>query len=99
MDQSAACDRRHFLDGGLALSAAAVRLSLRGGTRLEAVRDLQGDGTAVATRDHQSRDDRNLARRTLSGLGSPPLFGAVVSRQVSTGADPDGRPRLFCPLC
>ncbi len=28
----------------------------------------------------------------------PLVFGAVVSRQVFAGADPVGRPRLFCPL-
>jgi uncharacterized membrane protein len=46
VDEGGACDRRHRLDGGHALSAAAVRLSLRGGAGLAAVRDLQGDGTA-----------------------------------------------------
>ena len=34
-----------------------------------AIRDLQGDGTAALESDHQSRDDRDLARRHLSGLG------------------------------
>src|SRR5439155_24263679 len=61
MDQGPACDRGHLLDGRHALSAAAVRLSLRGGSRIEAVRNLQGDGKAVAESDHQSGDDRDLA--------------------------------------
>src|SRR5689334_1188057 len=98
MDQSAACHCRHLLDGWHAVSAAAVRLSLRGGTRLEAVRDFQSDGASAAPGDHQPRDDRDLACRTLSGLGRTLVFGAMVSRQVFTGADPVGCPWLFRPL-
>src|SRR6201994_2839012 len=75
MDQGAACHCRHLLDGGHALSAAAVRLSLRGGMWLKAVRDLQGDGTAAAPGDHQSRDVLNLVGGVLSGLGRP-LYSA-----------------------
>ena len=33
---------------------------------IEAVRDLQGDGMAIAEGDHQSRDDHHLAGRALS---------------------------------
>src|SRR5262249_40254980 len=98
MDQSTACHCRYLLDGGHALSAAAVRLSLRGRTRLEAVGNLQGDGAAAAPGAHYPRDDRDLARLSLSGLCRPLVFSAVVSRQVSAGADPVGRPRLFCPM-
>src|SRR5262249_5991881 len=42
--------RDHRLDGGNALSAAALRLSLRSRARLPAVGDLQGDGAAAAAR-------------------------------------------------
>src|SRR6476620_12491256 len=68
VDQGAAHHCRHLVDGGYALSAAAVRLSLRGRTRLKAVRNLQDDGTPAFEGDHQSRDERHLARRALSGL-------------------------------
>src|ERR1700694_224753 len=98
MDQGAACDRRHRVDGGHALSAAAVRLSLQCGDRIEAVRDVQGDGTAVAESDHQSGDDRNLAEWTLPCLGRPLVFGALVTWKASAGGRAVGRPRFFFPL-
>src|SRR5215469_5490815 len=96
MDQSAARDRGHLVDGGHALSAAAVRLSLRGGGWLEAVRDVQGDGAAAFEGDHQPRDDRDLACRALSGLGRPLVYGRLVSREVFAGAVAFGCPRLPC---
>ena len=40
MDQGFPRDRGDFLDGRDALAAAPVRLSLRGGDRIEAVRNL-----------------------------------------------------------
>src|SRR6266446_7086279 len=98
MDQGAACDRRHRVDGGHALSAAPVRLSLRGGGWIEAVRDVQGDGTTVAESDHQPGDDVYLAERTLPGLGRPLVFGAVVTWKASAGACAVGRPRFLFPL-
>src|SRR6202022_4791174 len=95
MDQSAACDRRHRMDGRHALSAAAVRLSLRIGSWIEAVRDVQGDGTAVAEGDHQPGDDRNLALRAFPRLGRPLVFGGLVTWQASAGGNLVGRPRFF----
>src|ERR1700694_6019055 len=98
MDQSAACDRRHRMDGRHALSAAAVRLSLRIGSWIEAVRNVQGDGTAVAEGDHEPGDDRNLAGRTLSRLGRPLVFGGLAARQAAAGGIVVGPPRFFFPL-
>src|SRR5262249_46308532 len=98
VDQSTACDRGHLLDGWHALSTAAVRLSLRGRGRLEAVRDLQGDGKPAPESDHQSCDGRDLACRALSGVGWPLVCGRLVSPEVSTGAGDVRCPRLFCPL-
>src|SRR6266851_3043466 len=98
MDQSAARDCRHRMDGRHALFAAAVRLSLRIRSRIEAVRDVQGDGTAVAEGDHQPGDDRNLAHRALPGLGRPLVFSWLVTWQTSAGGDLVGRPRVFFPL-
>src|SRR6185437_14925266 len=68
VDQSAAYHCRHLLDGGNALSAAAVRLSLRSGEGLEAIRDVQGNGTALAEVDHQPGDDCDLGVRVDPGL-------------------------------
>src|SRR3984893_5386365 len=98
MDQGAACDRRHRMDGGHAVSAAAVCLSLRGGKRLEAVRNLQGDGTATFEGDHQPGDDRDLAGGTLPRLVRPLVFGALAAWQAAAGAAAVGRPRFFFPL-
>src|SRR5262249_43546402 len=82
VDQGAACDCGHLLDGRYALSAAAVRLSLRGGARLKAVRDVQGHGAAAPGSDHQSRDDRHLACRALPRVERPLVHLALVSREV-----------------
>src|SRR5260370_2757279 len=59
MDQGAACHRRHRVDARHALSAASVRLSLRGGDWVEAVRDVQADGWVkdFAT-DRNTRSER-----------------------------------------
>src|ERR1700737_3650379 len=98
MDQGAACDGCHRVDGGNAISAAAVCLSLRGGSRIEAVRDVQGDGTAVTEGDHEPGHYRNLAGWTLPCLGWSLAFGALAPRQASTGAAAVGPPRFFFPL-
>src|SRR6266478_4262627 len=98
MDQGAACDRSHLVDGGHAVSAAAVRLSLRGGSRIEAVRNFQGDGTAVAEGDHQPCDDRDLAGRALPRLGRPLVFIELAAWQASAGGGAVGCPRFFFPL-
>src|SRR5882757_7953549 len=99
MDQGAACDCRYRLDGGHALSAAAVHLSLRRGSRIETIRDLQGDGTPVAESDHQSGDDRDMAGGTLRGLGRALVGGRLVARKAAACAADDGRPRVFLALC
>src|SRR3982074_1219073 len=98
MDQGAACDRRDRVDGRHALAAAAVRLPWRRGNRIEAIRDVQGDGTAVAEGDHESGDDRDLAGRTLPRLGRALVFGGLVAWQASTCDRAVGRPRIFFPL-
>src|SRR5258707_13715355 len=98
MDQSAACGRRHRVDDGHALSAAVVRLSLRGGGRIQAVRDVQGDGTTLAESDHQSGDDRDLAGWALPCLGRPLVFGVVAAWKASAGRRAVGRPRFLFPL-
>src|ERR1700674_984958 len=98
MDQGAACDRGHRVDGRDALSAAALRLSLRGGSGIETVRDVQGDGTSVAESDHESSPDRDLARGTLPGLGRPLVFGRLAAWKTAAGGGAVGRPWLFFPL-
>src|SRR5205085_2410908 len=74
------------LDGRHALSAAAVRLSLRSRDWLEAVRNLQADGASAAARDHQSGDDRDLGAWCLAGVGPGILFGRLAARQTRAGA-------------
>ena len=69
VDEGAAHHRDDLVDGGDALSAAAVRLSLRGRGRLGAVGDLQGDGAAAAQGDHEAGDDRDLGGGPVAGLG------------------------------
>src|SRR5664279_5368703 len=98
MDQSTACDRGHRMDGRDALFAAAVRLSLRCGGRIQAVRNLQGDGTAVAEGNHQPGDDRDLARWIIPCLRWALGFSRLVPRQVAAGTAAVGRPWLFRPL-
>src|SRR3984885_597859 len=60
LDQGLSHHRGDRLDGGYALSAAAVRLSLRGRKGLGAVRDVQGDGAPAVTRHRQSGHGRDL---------------------------------------
>src|SRR5665213_4091647 len=98
MDQSAARNLRHCVDGGHALFAATVRLSLRSGDRIEAVRDVQGDGTAAAEGHHQSSDDRDLAGGALPRLVRALVFGWLAARQASAGGTSVRRPRFFFPL-
>src|ERR1700686_1717014 len=86
------------MDGGHSLSAPAVRLSLRRGSGIEAVRDVQGDGTAVAEGHHQSGDGRYLARRTLPRLGRSLVFGGLVARKASAGGVAVRCPRFFFSL-
>src|ERR1700686_1429596 len=98
MDQSAARDRGDLLDGRHALFAEAVCLSLRSGNRIEAVRDVQGDGTAAAEGDYQSGHDRDVAGGALPRLGRALVLGWLVAGQVSAGAGIIGYPRFFFPL-
>src|SRR5437763_2504402 len=98
MDQGTACDRRHRLDGGHAVSAAAVRLSLRSESRIGAIRNLQGDGTTVAEGDHQPRDDRDMAVRTLPRLDRTFFFRRLAAWQASAGAAAVRGARFFFSL-
>src|ERR1700674_1721078 len=98
MDQGAACDRGHCLDGWNALSAAAFCLSLRGGGGIETVRDVQGDGAAATESDHESGDDRDLARGALSFVGRSLVFGRLATRKTAAGVGAVGCPRFFFPL-
>src|SRR3954470_11165852 len=86
MDQGAACHRRHRLDGGHAVSAAAVRLSLRSESRIGAIRNLQGHGTSVAEGHHQPGDDRDVAVRTLPRLDRTLFFRRLAAWQACAGA-------------
>src|SRR5215472_14411177 len=61
--------RDHRLDGGNALSAAALRLSLRSRARLQAVGDLQGDGAAAAPRDHYAGHGGELGAWPMARMG------------------------------
>src|SRR5258708_21393773 len=81
MDQGAAYHRRHLVDGGHALSAAIVRLSLRDGSGVEAIRNVQGDGTPAAQGNHQPRDGRDVARRTLSRMERALVFVRLAVRK------------------
>jgi len=64
---------------GMLYFAAAVRLSLRRRSWIEAIRNLQGDGTAAAEGDHQPGDDRDLAGGTLPRLGWPLVLGGLAA--------------------
>src|ERR1700730_4539207 len=99
MDQGTARHCSHLVDGRHALSAAAVRLSLRGGGRLEAIRDVQGDGTTVAQGHHQSGNDRDLARWTLSRVERTLVLIRLAECKARTRNPAVGCPRIFFPLC
>src|ERR1700733_2832035 len=79
MDQGAACDRRHRVDGGHAVSATAVCLSLRGRNRIEAIGNVQGDGTSAAEGDHQSGDGGDVAGWALPRLRRSLVLGRLVT--------------------
>src|ERR1700759_2527426 len=98
MDQGTAHHCRDFVDGRHALSAAAVRVPLRRGDRIETVRDIQTDGTPFAEGDYQSRDDRDMAGGALPGVVRSLVFGRMVAWKASAGSAAVGRPRFFRPL-
>ena len=98
--QGLAHHRRDRLDGRHALSAAAVRLSLRGRAGLQAVRDLQGDGAPAAygiiinpamVVTWAARPVARLRRAAGSGR-------RLVARQVRPGHRHVGRARMFSAL-
>ena len=82
LDQSRPCRLGDRLDGRHALSAAAVRLSLRRRAGLEAVRDLQDHGMAAAQGHHQSGDERDLDFRTFAGVARRLAHRALDAGQV-----------------
>src|ERR1700682_4200139 len=98
MDQGAACDRRHRVDGGNALSAAAVCLSLRRRDRIETVRNLQADGAPSAEGDHQSGDGGDVACRALPRLGWSLVFGRVAALETTAGDRAVGNARISSPV-
>src|ERR1700693_5282151 len=97
MEQGAAYHRRHLVDGGHALSAAIVRLSLRNRSGVEAIRNVQGDGTPAAQGNHQSRDDRDVGRRTLSRMERALVFVWLAVRKACARNHLVGCPRSFFP--
>src|SRR6185295_12268064 len=98
MDQGAACDRGHRVDGGHALSAAVVCLSLRCRDRIEAVGNLQGDGASPAEGDHQPGNDGDVAGRTLPRLGWSVVFRGLVAGKIAAGDCNVGIARISRPL-
>src|SRR5436190_21641837 len=96
--QGAARHCGDLLDGGNALSTAALRLSLRGGGRIEAVRDLQGDGATPLTRHHQSRHGNELGDGTLAGVRSRFFPLRLAARQAAAGDSAVRRAWVLCGL-
>src|SRR5437868_11804830 len=80
------------LDGGAALSAAAVRLSRRDPRRLAAERDLQGDGAAALPRHHEPVDDRRLALRPGARLARRMVARRLVAGEICVSARAHRRP-------
>src|SRR3546814_20381455 len=83
--QGAAPRQRHRLDGGAALSAAALRLPCRGGARLGQVRDLQGDGAPTAARHPEPVDDGELGLWSGAGPLESLLPRALAEAHGHTG--------------
>src|SRR5262249_59323336 len=77
--------RDHRLDGGNALSAAALRLSLRSRARLQAVGDLQGDGAAAAPRDHYAGHGGELGAWPMARMGGGGLCRRLAACQAGFG--------------
>src|SRR5262245_10429961 len=85
MAEGAACGGRHLLDGGAALSAAALRLPLRGGEGFAPVRDLQGDGAPTAALHHEPGDDRGVGDGPVARLGPGHARRPLAVGQVRAG--------------
>src|SRR5947209_15556989 len=84
----------HCLDGGHALPAPPLRLSLRGTTRLKAVRDVQADGESSAQGHHQSCHDCDLAAWSVARLEGRLVGGRLAARETGACADAVGLARL-----
>src|SRR4051794_24217339 len=97
MDQGYPRDCCHLMDGGDALFASIVRLSLRSRNGLKAIGDVQANGAPFAEGDHQSRDGCDLVGRTVFGLGRPLVFSALVALEVFACADSVRRSWNICP--
>src|ERR1700754_1827238 len=98
MDQGAACDRRHRVDGGHAVSAAAVCVSLRCRNRLEAIGNLQGDGASPTEGDHRSGHGGDVAGRAVSRLRRSLVLGPLAAWKIAAGDRDVGTARIFRPL-
>ena len=90
----------HFgyrMDGGDALSAATVRLSLRRTCWFRQIRNLQNHGAPPVTGNHKPRDDRELCVRyhASADTGDCRLGGVVGLYEANAGACPDRCPRSF----
>jgi len=93
----------HFgyrLDGGDALSAAIVRLSLRRIHWFRQIRNLQNYGAPLVADNHKSRDDHELYFRyhPSANTGDCRLDGVVGLYEASAGACYDRYPRSFFPV-
>src|SRR5712692_5406635 len=98
VDQGLPSHRGDRLDGRHALSAAAVRLSLRGRAGIAAVGNLQGDGTPAAQGDYQSGDDRDLGAGPLARLVGRVVGIRLVPRKARPGPRAVGPSRLVCQV-
>src|SRR5690625_7419684 len=98
LDQGTARHLGHCMDGGLALPAAAFRLSRRGGTRFGDRCDLQGDGAAAPAWHHDPGDARLALLRSAAAACAGGVPAGMVTCQAVV-IDRNVRPtRLLFPL-
>nr|CAI0340126.1 hypothetical protein SHINE37_43988 [Rhizobiaceae bacterium] len=97
LDQVVAHHRRHLLDGGPALPAAALRLSHGCPARLGRGAGLQGDGTAALPGHHAAGDGPFLAARPLSRLVRLRFPGRLAACQARPGHPHDRRAPVLWP--
>ena len=71
----------HRLDGGLVVSAAAVRLPQPGRGRLGGIREVQGDGAPAVARHHHAGDDRGDRVRRRARHRAGPVVGRLAPAQ------------------